>query len=73
MNALSLYEREIFTVMVEFHKRGHSVVSVGTVCETLGIDKSEIPDIFYTEFYELSDFYKENPDVAQELTTAILH
>lgn len=73
MDVLSMYEREIFTAMVEFHKRGHSVVSLGLVCETLGIDKSEIPDKFYTEFYELDDFYKENLEVADELTTATLH
>jgi len=73
MDALTMYEREIFTVMVEFHKIGYSVVSLGTVCETLGIDKSEIPDTFYTEFYELDDFYKENPEIVEELANATLH
>jgi len=73
MNALSMHEREIFTVMVECHKQGYSVVSLGTVCEILGISKSEIPDEFYTEFFELDEFYKENIEVAEELSTATLH
>lgn len=73
MNALSMEEREIFTVMVEFHKKGHSVVSLGNVCEQLGIDKSEIPDIFYTEYYELDDFYKQNIEIAEEVMTSTLH
>lgn len=73
MNALDMHEREIFTVMVEFHKRGYKTISLGTVCETLGVDKSEIPDIYYTEFYELDDFYKENIDVAEELVNANIH
>lgn len=66
-------EELVFNVMVELYKQGKTVVSMGEVCEILGVDKSEIPAVYYEDYYELADFYKENPDVGVEKINNTIH
>ena len=66
-------EELVFNVMVELYKQGREIVSMGEVCEILGVDKTEIPSVYYEDYYELDDFYKENPDVGVEKINNTIH
>ena len=66
-------EALVYEVMVELYKIGKQFVSLGEVCEHLGVDKSTIPVIYYDEYYELADFYKENPDIGTEKLNNTIH
>lgn len=66
-------EALVYEVMVELYKIGKKFVSLGEVCEHLGVDKSTIPVIYYNEYYELDDFYKENPDIGTEKLNNTIH
>jgi hypothetical protein len=66
-------DKIVFYIMVELYKQGHEIVSLGQLCEHFGIDKEEIPPLYYNEYYELDDFYKENPGIGIEQITNTLH
>lgn len=51
----------IYSAVVYFLRKGKTIVSVGEICELLGVDKLDIPSIYYNEYYELVDKYKQNP------------
>jgi hypothetical protein len=66
-------EELVFAVMITLYQRGKEIVSMGEVCEVLGIDKSEIPAVYYEDYYELTDFYKENPSIGLEKINNTIH
>lgn len=66
-------EKLVFAVMVTLYKQGKEIVSMGEVCEVLGVDKTEIPAVYYEHYYELEDFYKENPDIGLEKISNTIH
>jgi predicted HTH domain antitoxin len=78
MNILELrnssqVEELVFSVMVELYQQGHKIVSMGEICEVLGIDKSEIPAVYYEDYYELADFYKEHPQIGVQKINNTIH
>lgn len=72
-NEESQTEELVFDVIVELYKNGKEIVSMGEVCEILGVDKADIPAVYYEDYYELDDFYKENPEVGVEKINNTIH
>jgi hypothetical protein len=66
-------EELVFNAMLVLYKQGKEIVSMGEVCECLGIDKTEIPAVYYEDYYELEDFYKQNPDIGLEKIINTIH
>lgn len=70
---LTQLESALFSIIIEYYRKGYEYVSLGQLCEHFGIDKSIIPPLYYNEYYELDDFYKENPGIGIEQITNTLH
>jgi predicted HTH domain antitoxin len=66
-------EELVYSIMVNLYQLGKQFTSLGEICEILGVDKSDIPVIYYDEYYELEDFYKENPKLGLEKINATIH
>jgi hypothetical protein len=66
-------EKLVFEAIVVLYKQGKELVSMGEVCEFLGLDKDNIPSLYYQQYYELADFYKDHPDVGLEQLNNTIH